>query len=267
MKIEMSNPKSPSHLNLIPVHRYTGPFDAEALSGQSPPPSAALSCAVSRMTASAGQTPRLLSYSASDLSWTFTDPVPSGRPVLLRNAVTHNGQLFEVESVCSGAFQQKLSAICISRNVVSLAGRCLYDYRALQSVAFESDSLLREIGDFAFSGCVSLRSIAIPSLVRVCPSECFENCRSLGSVIFELPSSVATIEKHAFFNCQSLKWLFIPASVESIDGSALGDTGIVSIGVSNESDSLKVRTEFLFDFESRWVVWVIGSPERIFVPA
>jgi hypothetical protein len=86
-------------------------------------------------------------------------------------------------------------------------------------------------------------------------------------VIFERPSRLATIEMRAFSDCRSLNWLFVPASVETIRTAAFDDSGIVSIGVSKESVSFRVRDEFLLDFEGRSLFWVTGSPERIVIPA
>jgi hypothetical protein len=86
-------------------------------------------------------------------------------------------------------------------------------------------------------------------------------------VIFEGPSRLAGVDEWAFFDCRCLNWLFGPASVKSVDGTAFAGSGIVSIEISQGSDSLRVRDEFLFDFESRSLILVIGSPERILIPA
>jgi hypothetical protein len=134
-------------------------------------------------------------------------------------------------------------------------------------VAFEADSFLRDIGPVSFHDCDLLRSIAIPPFVGLLPREFVGYCRSLGSVIFERPFRPATIATFAFSGCQSLTWLFIPASVTTIEHAAFQDSGIVSIEVSTESVSFRVQDEFLIDFEIRSLVWVIGSPEKILIPA
>jgi hypothetical protein len=86
-------------------------------------------------------------------------------------------------------------------------------------------------------------------------------------VTFEWPSRLATIEAGAFFGCRSLPRLLIPASVTAIDGSAFRDSGISSIEISAASGSFRVLNEFLVDFEVRSLVWVIGSPEAVLIPA
>jgi hypothetical protein len=61
---------------------------------------------------------------------------------------------------------------------------CL-DARRFNIVADKVDSHLREFGSSAFSGCRSLRSIAIPSSVSFLGWECFTFCKSHESVLFE----------------------------------------------------------------------------------
>jgi hypothetical protein len=55
--------------------------------------------------------------------------------------------------------------------------------------------------------------------------------------------------------------------VTVIDGSAFTFTAISSIEIEEGSISFRVLDGFLVDFEARLLVWVIGSPESIQVPA
>jgi hypothetical protein len=86
-------------------------------------------------------------------------------------------------------------------------------------------------------------------------------------VIFESPSKLVAIQKCAFFGCHFLRWLFVPPSVETIDGEAFEGSGIESIWIPANSVSFTVWDEFLVDFGDNSLVWVMGSPERIVIPA
>jgi hypothetical protein len=247
-----------------------GDFGADTLSILSPPASSALWCAVSLMDSSRGATSASLAYSPSDsgIVWEFADPCPAGRPILFRNAVAHDGEIFEVRSVSPEALQNcQMSAVCISRNVAILGGSCLSGSLTINNVAFECDSHLREIGRYAFSYCGSLQSIAVPSSVGFFGPGCFHACRSLGSVTFERRSKLATIEESAFWNCPSLNWLSIPASVTMIGDSAFGASGIRWIEIEDGSVSFRVVNEFLVDFESRSLIYGIGSPDSVEIPS
>jgi hypothetical protein len=243
--------------------------NAEALPGLPSPSSPALYCAASKLFSQRDGTSQSLEYSPIDSSWKFTDRCPEGRRVVMRNAVAHDGELFEVRSVSPNALQRggEMRAVWLSRNVARLGENCLAYCRALQFVAFEGGSHLGEIGSSAFHGCSSLQSVAIPSSVRLLAEHCFYACASLESVTFEPPSRLATIEEYAFWWCHSLNWLLLPASVTAINGSAFVCNGIRSIGIEEGSVSFRVVNELLVDFEVRSLVLVLGSPESIEIPS
>jgi hypothetical protein len=65
------------------------------------------------------------------------------------------------------------------------------------------------IGDGAFRGCTSLRSISIPSSVTAIGDEAFTYCSSLRSI--SIPSSVTAIGDYAFAYCSSLTSITVDA--------------------------------------------------------
>ena len=77
------------------------------------------------------------------------------------------------------------------------------------------------VGNGAFDGCSSLKSITIPNSVTSIGSWAFADCSSLKSIT--IPSSVTSIGSAAFFSCSSLKSITIPNSVTSIGNSAFRD--------------------------------------------
>lgn len=119
----------------------------------------------------------------------------------------------------------------------------LSDNTELSSVSFDEGSQLASIGDGAFSGCTSLRSIAIPNAITSIGSSAFTDCTSLSSatigsgvtsigksafqgcsgltnVTFAEGSQLTTIEQSVFANCRSLSSITLPDSVTSIGMNA-----------------------------------------------
>ena len=76
------------------------------------------------------------------------------------------------------------------------------------------------IGDGAFDGCSSLRSVVIPNSVTSIGSGAFLNCTSLKSLV--IPDSVTSIGDEAFHFCKSLKSFEISGSVTSIGNGTFG---------------------------------------------
>jgi len=70
------------------------------------------------------------------------------------------------------------------------------------------------IGNSAFSGCTSLRSVIIPDSLTSIGNSAFSGCISLISVM--IPESVTSIGDWAFSECFSLTSITIPGSVASI---------------------------------------------------
>ena len=88
------------------------------------------------------------------------------------------------------------------------------------------------IGDYAFSGCNNLTSVAIPSSVTTIGYSAFSGCSSLTSVV--IPNSVTTIGNGAFSGCSSLTSVVIPSSVTTIGYSAFsGCSSLTSVVIPN----------------------------------
>ena len=91
------------------------------------------------------------------------------------------------------------------------------------------NSLITEIGDDAFNGESSLKSVEIPNSVTEIGNLAFA-CTSLKSI--ELPDSVTEIGEYAFSRCTSLKSIEIPDSVTEIgDGAFSRCTSLKSIEI------------------------------------
>jgi hypothetical protein len=89
----------------------------------------------------------------------------------------------------------------------SISDGCFYCCKSLCEVTFESDSKLKEIGKSAFCDC-KIKSIRIPSNVKVIGEWCFSGCKALCDVTFESGSKLKKIHNNAF-KC-SLKRVRVP---------------------------------------------------------
>ena len=99
---------------------------------------------------------------------------------------------------------------------------------------------VKKIGNFAFLGHYSLKSITIPNSVTSIGDSAFEACTELTSIT--IPASVISIGDSAFKACTELTSITIPASVTSIGDNAFSfcfpRNGItIPISVTNISDS------------------------------
>ena len=86
---------------------------------------------------------------------------------------------------------------------------------------------LAYIGEGAYSNCISLSSLNIPSSVTTIDSNAFSNCDTLKSII--LPAGITTIGTGAFESCSSLTSVVIPYTVTTISAGAFAGSNISSV--------------------------------------
>ena len=85
-----------------------------------------------------------------------------------------------------------------------------------------------EIGKYAFNNCSSLEEIGMPDSVTKIGNGAFAHCIRLKSIV--IPNSVTFIDNAVFFNCSSLKSIVIPDSVNNIGEEVFkGCTSLKSI--------------------------------------
>ena len=96
-------------------------------------------------------------------------------------------------------------------------GRKLLRVPGKLSGAYSVKEGTRIICDSAFSFCISLSEIVIPSSVTSIGDTAFYGCGSLSEIV--IPSSVTSIGDGAFSSCSSLKYISIPKSVIGLNGN------------------------------------------------
>ncbi len=95
------------------------------------------------------------------------------------------------------------------------------------------------IGENAFSGCTSLKSVVIPNSVTSIAASTFSGCTGLKSAT--ISNGVKSIGSSAFSGCTSLESVVIPSSVTSIAASTFsGCTSLASVTIPNSVTSIEV---------------------------
>ena len=149
-----------------------------------------------------------------------------------------------VTSIGSGAFGScYLESIEVNEgnNNYYIDGNCLVEKKTKKLVFGCKDCVIpadiKSIGDYAFSGCSGLTSIAIPSSVTSIGKCAFEGCRGLTSIT--IPDGVTSIGDYSFRYCYKLASIAIPNGVTSIGSSAFSDcSGLTSITIPNSAKSI-----------------------------
>ncbi|MCL2675605.1 MAG: beta-propeller domain-containing protein [Firmicutes bacterium] len=113
-----------------------------------------------------------------------------------------------------------ITEIVIPKSVVIIGDSAFHGCKSLRTVTFEKDSGLRFISPRAFAYS-AIEEITIPKGVEIIGSSAFDNCMSLTSVTFE--GDVKVIESYAFRYCMGIASIDIPASVVRVDYYAFGD--------------------------------------------
>jgi hypothetical protein len=83
------------------------------------------------------------------------------------------------------------------------------------------------------------------------------------TIEFPTDSRLRRIESRAFSNCQFLHSICLPSLVDTIDGSAFGDSGICEIRVSEGNRHFRVSGDFLLSFDGRSLIQYFGRDSSV----
>lgn len=134
-----------------------------------------------------------------------------------------------VSEIKEGTFQgcESLQSILLPKSCTSVAKKAFDGCKSLEKVEInnvvncdvEGDAENKEIGDYAFNDCRSLKTAELPEGVTTIGEYAFKKCESLTCIT--LPSTLETIQQGAFWDCSSLSLLDIPESVKDIQMSSM----------------------------------------------
>ena len=145
----------------------------------------------------------------------------------LDNIIIHNG----IEIIGDRAFEgcSSLKTIDVPNSVVSLGKNAFSLCSSLES--FVLPSAIRKISGGLFSGC-SLTSFTIPYGVETIGEVAFAGCRSLKTI--SIPDTVKIIGEQAFSSCSSLETVFLSTNPDTIiEWGAFNYCPSLTIFVSN----------------------------------
>ena len=102
-------------------------------------------------------------------------------------------------------------------------GEYVFTSNSLKTVSFGDDSMLKSIGDSAFTSSSQLTTLKLPASLETIGNSAFSSLKTLTTVSFEPYGNLKSIGEHAFKGCSSLTSISIPASVETIERWAFGE--------------------------------------------
>ena len=113
----------------------------------------------------------------------------------------------------------------------------------LQEITFPST--IKEISDYAFLDCVSLKMLEMPSdLVRIGKSA-FDGCANLADI--ELNEGLEVIDDFALANCPALIQVVLPSSLTTFGSNVLtGSNGIINISFMSPNANYVVENNILY---------------------
>ena len=132
-------------------------------------------------------------------------------------SVIANGKELPVVEIASNAFASSwITGISIPESVRIIGNEAFSECIALEWVEMPSE--MESIGYRAFYGCEYLSSIEIPEGITELKSATFQNCKALDFVI--LPTSLQKISDRVFKECISLSGIRLPSDLQSIGAEA-----------------------------------------------
>lgn len=163
-----------------------------------------------------------------------------------------------VTQICDGVFSgcSSLKSVLISNSrlyvqddmLLSVDGRLISCWSKAEEVFIPDEVTI--IGDMAFRGCDSIRSIHLPEGVVSIGEKAFRKCESLQ--VINLPESVVNIGDSAFPDCKSLQSIHLPSGVKTIGWGAFDSCksllavdipdGMICIGCSAFSGCTSLRS-------------------------
>lgn len=122
---------------------------------------------------------------------------------------------------------------------------CNYEYEGEDKVAYDNTSIhhvsisegIRYIGTHAFSNCVLLNEIELPSTLELTGYWCFEVCKKLKKI--KLPDKLKVIEMGTFEGCSNLEMVGFPSHLETISYGAFSRCGLKTLVINEGVEEIK----------------------------
>lgn len=119
---------------------------------------------------------------------------------------------FTIENGVITKYNGSATEVVIPSEVTSIGDNAFVGCKSLKSVTLSAN--IASIGHYAFAGCESLTGITIPGSVKSIGVSAFSGCKSLRKLV--ISDGVADINRHAFDGCENLTEAVIPDSVKPV---------------------------------------------------
>lgn len=151
--------------------------------------------------------------------------------------------------------------------IISGTGDMIVDFRGMSTEWFHNpwepykdqikvgiiEEGVTNIGRFTFMNSSNLKSVSIPSTVKIVHWYAFYHCYNLLSLT--IPEGVETIKEEAFIACCSLTSIHIPSSIISIGTAAFSQcTNLTEITVSVSNNYYLSENGILFDKQKTTII-------------
>lgn len=166
--------------------------------------------------------------------------VPYKGNVVIPESVEYRNRQFSVIGIGDATFGYRMDGVCNT-----------------ELMHVNIPSTIKYIGNYAFKGCVSLKTISIPNSVITVEEYAFDGCKSLQTV--SLPSSLTEIEDNTFADCALLQNITIPGSVRRIGNKVFkGCTSLQTVSIPNSVSSVGI-----FAFENCTSLQTVSIPNSV----
>ncbi len=102
-----------------------------------------------------------------------------------------------------------IKSVTIPASVTDFRSGNFLNCTALETVVFDQNSTLTEIGKDVFKSCTSLTSVTLPKKLKFIGNNAFDGCTSLTTIT--LPSAVVRLNPYSFANATSLTTVVLPS--------------------------------------------------------
>ncbi len=147
-----------------------------------------------------------------------------------------------LQTISDHAFHESgLQKVTIPETVTSIGNYAFQSCQNMTSLDFEGTNKNLTLGQYAFSGCSSLRILILNRSMEV-GSSCFTGCASLQQLtIANDPSKKISIKDNAFSGFIHLSSVTFGSSLKEIGTSAFQGTGITKADLSNCTNLTSVK--------------------------
>jgi hypothetical protein len=127
----------------------------------------------------------------------------------------------------------------------------------VETITFELPSRVPIIPSRVFDGCISLRTVCIPTSVTKIDRSAFGQCDSLSVVYFASPAAVTEFGAEAFGNCISLEFISIPSSVVHIRDLCFdGDANLADVIFESPSQLISIGSQVFQDCSNLYFFFI-----------